>query len=112
MKIYAISLLTAASKGKEMILKIEIQNEVGDSWKLLQVDGIDYLKNPITCKNPLDICADIKLLSKLEGWDFRNDYSYNIIKYTLGGTVKSIAFDTVAYLCNDAGKTVDKIEGQ
>lgn len=96
-----------------MILKIEIRNKGHAQWHVEYVAGIDYYKQPIEISESdiKDVSFDLNLLSKLEDWDFEKDlYRFNQIKVV--NTDKVIIFDTIAYLCNDDGKTVDRIYGQ
>jgi len=81
-----------------MILKVEVREQESNKLK----------------DDALEISASHKLLSKLNGWDFdRGPYKYNkvMFKTRIDAAESELVFDTVAFLCNDTGKTIEKITG-
>jgi len=86
-----------------MILKIK---NLEDDWYIIgEIKSIHYFKR-IFSGNINEVDADeIIFREGLEG----DKYIKAIIEFKWGEQDYTVAFDTIAYLCNDEGKTIEKI---
>ena len=100
-----------------MILKIERRNESQKWWILDDIRKVSVSETlsfsredfkECKCKTEADICIlDNFFNSDQEPTDM---FLYiRLICRLSNGTEFSVVFDTIAYLCNDSGKTIEKI---
>ena len=104
-----------------MILKIKREREYQDWWILDDIRKVSVSRQKFQYReaNFSDVDYDIFLLDNMmTDGDKMTDSSASLpekfaykelICRTTKGDEFSIAFDTLAYLCNDEGKTIEKI---
>jgi len=97
-----------------MILKIERYNKKDQKWVMydnirrLSISG--YYKQSFGTEP--DTCEHDVLIFDIDNKDggVKSGVTYRVIRYALKDDSEiSIAFDTIAYLLNDNGKTIEKI---
>ena len=106
-----------------MILKIKRERDYQDWWILddIRKISVSRSKSQFRDANFTELAYDIFLLDNMmndhdkmteDSTPLSERFSYKeLICRTSKGDEFSVAFDTLAYLCNDEGKTIEKIVG-
>ena len=102
-----------------MLLKIEVHDECQDYWLLDKIDKISKSGTLYWNNNDaeevdmmMELCSrsDIKIMNHTNESDGRGQGKYiKLICRKENGDEFSVMFDTIAYICNDEGKTIEKI---
>ena len=101
---------------------VKIKGE-GSNWTIFDnAEQVEYNSSPERISSPQDLyllgnsaeeCTYILPTIVNDGIDFQIDKPTDVgfIKFTRQQKTYIVIFNTIAYLCNDSGKTVEKIGG-
>ena len=99
-----------------MIVKID---QGSGCWLIYdEVSGIDYTNIPRTATSMDELFEgfngvnreDIKLcLTRSKNVELDTPCVYNTIAFRSRGEAKTIVFDNIAYICNDRGDTIERL---
>ena len=103
-----------------MILKIERHNDLKDWLMFDNVSKILTSRVLYACDGEgIGPVADtvfahstgqnITILDHKDKLDNNNQYVFKGLRLFVGGVMQTVWFDTVAYICNDQGKTIERI---
>lgn len=92
-----------------MILKVEMHDERNDYWLLDKIDKI--YKSGILYYSSMDFDMDnVYIMSYIAKKDSKGQGKYvEIICHRENGARFTVNFDSIAYICNDEGKTLERI---